>query len=227
MRNYNRDSRSGSGRYSQDRKPSMYKAICAECGRSCEVPFKPRGDKPVYCSECFEHQSGGRSERSRGGDSRRRDYKEKRMYTATCDECGIECRVPFRPTGGKPVYCDACFKGDSGTSKKISGLGDSSGLQKQIEILNSKLEVIIHLLESSSVSKKNNREEATQDVKKQEVTKKPSKSAVKKSKTRKPAKGGSASSVGTSSKVKGKKTTRRKAATKKTTKKKAVSKKKK
>lgn len=32
---------------------SMHKAICSECGKTCEVPFKPTGDKPVYCKECF------------------------------------------------------------------------------------------------------------------------------------------------------------------------------
>jgi CxxC-x17-CxxC domain-containing protein len=32
----------------------MYQAICADCGKVCEVPFEPRGDRPVYCSDCFE-----------------------------------------------------------------------------------------------------------------------------------------------------------------------------
>ena len=31
----------------------MHKAICAECKKECEVPFKPREDRPVYCKECF------------------------------------------------------------------------------------------------------------------------------------------------------------------------------
>jgi CxxC-x17-CxxC domain-containing protein len=31
----------------------MYPAVCASCGKECEVPFQPRGDRPVYCSECF------------------------------------------------------------------------------------------------------------------------------------------------------------------------------
>jgi CxxC-x17-CxxC domain-containing protein len=28
-------------------------AICAECGKEAQLPFKPRGDRPVYCSDCF------------------------------------------------------------------------------------------------------------------------------------------------------------------------------
>jgi len=31
----------------------MHKATCSECGKECEVPFKPTEGKPVYCKECF------------------------------------------------------------------------------------------------------------------------------------------------------------------------------
>ncbi len=38
----------------------MYSATCSTCGREARVPFQPRGDKPVYCSDCFTpSQSGG------------------------------------------------------------------------------------------------------------------------------------------------------------------------
>lgn len=32
----------------------MYTAICSECGKETEVPFKPSPDRPVYCRECYE-----------------------------------------------------------------------------------------------------------------------------------------------------------------------------
>lgn len=32
----------------------MHPATCAECGVETMVPFLPRGDKPVYCSTCFD-----------------------------------------------------------------------------------------------------------------------------------------------------------------------------
>ncbi|MGD8400007.1 MAG: zinc-ribbon domain containing protein [Bacillota bacterium] len=32
----------------------MYPVICANCGKEAMVPFKPSGDKPVYCRECFQ-----------------------------------------------------------------------------------------------------------------------------------------------------------------------------
>lgn len=35
------------------RPREMHKVTCSECKKECEVPFKPSGDRPVYCKECF------------------------------------------------------------------------------------------------------------------------------------------------------------------------------
>jgi len=40
----------------------MFDATCSNCGKSCQVPFRPTNGKPVYCSDCFE-KMGGRSDR--------------------------------------------------------------------------------------------------------------------------------------------------------------------
>ena len=32
----------------------MHPAVCAQCGQDTQVPCRPRGDRPVYCSSCFE-----------------------------------------------------------------------------------------------------------------------------------------------------------------------------
>jgi CxxC-x17-CxxC domain-containing protein len=34
-------------------KRQMFPVVCAACGKQTEVPFEPRGDKPVYCSDCY------------------------------------------------------------------------------------------------------------------------------------------------------------------------------
>jgi CxxC-x17-CxxC domain-containing protein len=47
-----RDSYGGRGGGSRE----MHTAICAACGKEAQVPFVPRGDKPVYCSDCFQQQ---------------------------------------------------------------------------------------------------------------------------------------------------------------------------
>jgi len=43
-------SRGGGGRR------EMFPAICAQCGKATQVPFQPRGDRPVYCSDCFSQR---------------------------------------------------------------------------------------------------------------------------------------------------------------------------
>jgi len=48
------------GRGGGDRQ--MFSAVCSNCGKDCQVPFRPTGDKPVYCSDCFE-KMGDRGER--------------------------------------------------------------------------------------------------------------------------------------------------------------------
>ena len=43
---------------------SFHKAVCADCGKTCDVPFKPSGGKPVFCDDCFAQKRGsGRDER--------------------------------------------------------------------------------------------------------------------------------------------------------------------
>ncbi|TAK33764.1 MAG: zinc-binding protein [Chloroflexota bacterium] len=37
----------------------MHSATCAACGAETQVPFVPRGDRPVYCSSCYQNVRGG------------------------------------------------------------------------------------------------------------------------------------------------------------------------
>lgn len=180
MRNFHRDDRGGSkfggrdsggrggnrfgGRDSGGRdfgKPSMFEARCDECGKHCEVPFKPSGDRPIFCSSCFQSKGdndrGGDRRESRdrsdrfGGREERPRFEEKRMFSATCSSCGCRCEVPFRPTEGKDVFCDDCFgKKDSfGTGNKgnidVEALKEEIKLEmkEQFDILNAKLDKIL------------------------------------------------------------------------------------
>lgn len=153
-------SRGGFGRNGSDR-PAMHKATCAECGSSCEVPFKPMSGKPVYCSNCFgaKDESSSRSFRSRDerpsfGHSRNEhsNFEEKKMFRATCSECGSSCEVPFKPNSGKPVYCDECFgKTDNGSEKRNERPARAkSNDNTQFDILNEKLDKILKALNDNS-----------------------------------------------------------------------------
>ena len=36
----------------------LYSVKCADCGEQTEVPFKPSGDRPVYCRDCYMKKKG-------------------------------------------------------------------------------------------------------------------------------------------------------------------------
>lgn len=45
----------------------MFEVTCASCGKPAQVPFQPRGDRPVYCSDCYGQQGGSRGGGGYGG----------------------------------------------------------------------------------------------------------------------------------------------------------------
>lgn len=60
----------GSGRDRSDKPAQMFAASCSSCHKTCQVPFKPSGDKPVYCSDCFGKRQDDEKRGDRGGDRR-------------------------------------------------------------------------------------------------------------------------------------------------------------
>jgi CxxC-x17-CxxC domain-containing protein len=50
----------GFGRSFNDGPREMHKAVCSECKKECEVPFKPTEGKPVYCRECYASKKPAR-----------------------------------------------------------------------------------------------------------------------------------------------------------------------
>lgn len=58
----------------------MFSAICDKCGAECQLPFRPTGEKPVYCSNCFEkndNRDSGRRFESRDNNRDTRDYRQE------------------------------------------------------------------------------------------------------------------------------------------------------
>lgn len=151
-------------------RPAMHRATCAECGESCSVPFKPAGDRPVYCSNCFRNSEEPSSKRSD------RDFARPGMHQATCDECGQRCEVPFRPTGEKPVYCSQCFKKGSHNNNSNR---NTDQWKEQFEIMNTKLDKLLKLF-TPTVPEPKKPEEI-----KEKKTAKPKKSTKKTSKKQK------------------------------------------
>ena len=123
----------------------MHQAICDNCRKNCEVPFRPTSGKPIFCSDCFQNNRGSDSRRPTSSDDRQ-------MFEAVCDECGQGCKVPFQPSSGKPVYCSNCFG-----EKKGAGAGNHEGSQfnytAQLTELSNKLDKILILLAPNAFAK--------------------------------------------------------------------------
>lgn len=157
---YKRDFRGGGfGGRKQDRQ--MHKTTCSECGNTCEVPFNPTQDKPVYCSDCFEKRGGPQANRFQDRNFRQGGFSDKKMFSAICDSCGEKCEVPFRPTSGKPIYCHNCFKkGSSSASQNI----DQS--KQEFDKINAKLDQILKALTPAPKVKTEIKENKTPKIRK-------------------------------------------------------------
>lgn len=193
MGNFNRDNQSrgkrkfGGGKFGGGRgagRPQMHKATCGKCGNECTIPFKPTGDRPVFCSACFESQglsrrgeakagggqSGGRGrknfdrprfkDRKPGFKDQRQGSDDKQMHEAVCAKCGDKCEVPFKPMEGKPVYCTKCFeKGGKNTLQ----------FKEQFDVLNTKLDKIMIALKITAYTETAKEEKKTKKTKKSKV----------------------------------------------------------
>ena len=84
----------------------------------------------------------GRRDSREGGRGRgRRDSGrgELTMTKVTCDSCGVECEVPFKPTSSKPVYCSDCFS-------KNENSGSKGPSNRDLDVINEKLNKIMKAL---------------------------------------------------------------------------------
>jgi len=64
-----------------NRERTLYKAICADCNKECEVPFRPNQDRPVYCKECFSSRKADRSPNaSRDNRPKEKDLTHQRPF---------------------------------------------------------------------------------------------------------------------------------------------------
>ena len=131
------------------------------------------------------------------------------MHVTVCNKCGDDCEVPFRPTSGKPVYCDKCFEKSDHRGEKSTEL-----LKIELELINKKLDKLVAAL-IPVVSKKDVKE-AQEEAEDQKPEKKTTKTFTTKAKKSVSAKKTTASKTAVKKPVAAKKTTATKTKAKKT-----------
>ena len=103
-------------------RPQMFSAVCSECNRTCEVPFRPTGDRPVFCNDCFSNKRGS----SQGGHPRR-DASPARGFPQ-------RDFTQLTPSSKPPTE-----------DKRINEL------KQQLDAVNKKLDTIIEMMKSPAV----------------------------------------------------------------------------
>lgn len=109
----------------------------------------------------FDNREG-----DRGGFRGGRDRGPSELFDAICSQCKKPCQVPFRPTTGKPIFCNNCFSGKKESNDRFPrrsyegfrtfskpevgrdrSLGNNDEVKKQLELLNEKMDKLIRAVE--------------------------------------------------------------------------------
>ena len=120
------------------------------------MPFQKRGNSTGGWKGGGSKSFGAKKSWDRGGD---RGFDKPEMHRATCAACNEACQVPFKPNGSRPVYCSNCFgrEEDRGAKPFKPSFERAGGnfsienkntdkLKDQLNILNSKLDILINAL---------------------------------------------------------------------------------
>ena len=109
----------------------MHSATCGQCRKPCQVPFKPSGSRPVFCSQCFNKDEYSAGKERGASDSRRPSYGGDRpSYGDRSSE-----RSEERPSYNRTV------NGGSTDGQSLSRLSE------QLKALDVKLDQILEALE--------------------------------------------------------------------------------
>lgn len=113
------------GRPGGDRE--MFKTVCDSCHKDCEVPFRPTGDKPVYCRDCFGKNDGDDSRSFNRTDSRGSDFRRD----------------------SRPQYDARPARREESSAPRDGGLEE---MKRKLTILDTKLETILQMLKGNTGS---------------------------------------------------------------------------
>jgi len=123
-RDNHRDNRNDwDGEYRRDRV-QMHHAVCDECGDDCEVPFRPNGSKPIYCSFCFED---GPRDNSRGNNrSHDRGPKHDKHAPKPHDDSKFQKQLIAKLDTIIEILQDLTYEDETPETPKVPELSDTA-----------------------------------------------------------------------------------------------------
>ncbi|HVZ12699.1 MAG TPA: CxxC-x17-CxxC domain-containing protein [Patescibacteria group bacterium] len=134
----------------------MFKTVCSNCGRECEVPFQPTSGKPVYCDDCFREKNG----RGESGSGERRENRDRRDRGD-------------RRGGGRPDrFGGGRFDDRRSQSPAPSQSNEINQIKFQIDQLNAKMDRILGIIAPAPVEEAVEEAESAPAPKKTKTTKK-------------------------------------------------------
>jgi len=90
-------------RYPRDeRKPEMHTVTCSDCGDECQIPFEPKFNRPVYCSECFAKNKPQKSRNKHSRDEPR--TREDNFRSKSKSEKFLKKYESFYSNGSAKFY---------------------------------------------------------------------------------------------------------------------------
>jgi CxxC-x17-CxxC domain-containing protein len=124
-----------SGGFGERRRPEMHDVICDKCKKDCQVPFKPTGDKPVLCSECFRQDGGESTRQIRTGGSGMSPDQFKQLNTKLDKILGILETIEFEelPEEGDEEDSEGDLEEESDEEEKAAGKSELSDSEEVVE----------------------------------------------------------------------------------------------
>ena len=127
MDNFKRNGKRGGDRGFNRGPVIMHSAICSSCKKACEVPFRPTGEKPVYCRDCFAGRAALGGERSE-----RKDFRNDRRSDRRNDNRNGDFQAR-NISQNIPVH---------------TGTNVNDGIKRQLDEINSKINRLINAVDA-------------------------------------------------------------------------------
>jgi CxxC-x17-CxxC domain-containing protein len=71
-------------------RPEMFAATCSSCNKGCEVPFRPTGERPVFCRDCFGKKENTPAPRFERNDRPQREFRSEPQHAEKKNDSGID-----------------------------------------------------------------------------------------------------------------------------------------